>query len=54
MRQRWSGHEAAEEAQPQAALEQAAAAVPQAPPPPEVPLPEALLATADGARSPAT
>ena len=37
----------AEEAQPQAALEQVVAAVPQAPPPPEVPLPEALLATAD-------
>jgi regulator of protease activity HflC (stomatin/prohibitin superfamily) len=36
----------AEEAPPQAALEQAVAAVPQAPPPPEVPLPEALLGTA--------
>jgi regulator of protease activity HflC (stomatin/prohibitin superfamily) len=36
----------AEEAPPQAALEQAVAAVPQAPPPPEVPLPDALLGTA--------
>jgi regulator of protease activity HflC (stomatin/prohibitin superfamily) len=36
----------AEEAAPQAALEQAVAAVPQAPPPPEVPLPDALLGTA--------
>ncbi len=37
----------ADEAQPQAALEQVVAAVPQAPPPPDVPLPEALLGTAD-------
>jgi len=36
----------AEDAQPQAALEHVVAAVPQAPPPPEVPLPEALLGTA--------
>jgi len=36
----------ADDPQPQAALEAAVAAVPQAPPPPDVPLPEALLATA--------
>jgi regulator of protease activity HflC (stomatin/prohibitin superfamily) len=36
----------ADDAPPQAALEAAVAAVPQAPPPPDVPLPEALLATA--------
>jgi hypothetical protein len=37
----------AEEDQPHAALEAAVAAVPQPPPAPDVPLPEALLATAE-------